>query len=137
MNKAGKSVLGIVAGVVMVAGLALAATIEKTYVPGFSVPASVPGMAQAVDRNFAALNSQVSTLGSTAVTNVTGLAAFATNIVAVAPVTNLVVTYTTNIFTYLDANTNAVEATNVFATYSIQVGPAPTLQTRTPALQRQ
>jgi hypothetical protein len=56
---------------------------------------------------------------STVVTNLSGLAAFATNI---AP------TYVTNTWTYLDASTNLATNTVITTTYSVQ--------TRTPAVQQ-
>lgn len=106
---------------------------------------------QTLNDNFAYLNNGVGTgsverlalsltnvaiTAAAPVTNVTGLAAFATNIVAVAPATNIVVTETVYTLNYLD--TNSAPAVLVFTTrtYAVQSGDAPTLQTVTPAVQR-
>lgn len=78
-----------------------------------------------MNANDVALNAEL----ANAVTNVTGLTAFATNIVSVAPVTNI------TLQTVSMTDTNGVTAlcvTNIV----IQRGAAPTLQTATPAVQR-
>lgn len=67
------------------------------------------------------------------VTNVTGLAGFATNITAAAYVTNVVIQTYVPTFILADGTTNTVAiATNIV----VQAGAAPTLQTVTPALQK-
>jgi len=83
-----------------VAGAALAVDIEKTFVPGFSVPASVPAMAKAVDKNFEAVNASLA-----------------------LKATSLTVTYTTNRIIFLNATTNLATNNIIVPSYTIAVTP--------------
>ena len=117
-----------IAALVCVVGMVYGATLQTAG----NQEASKMGNSTLVtimNANDVALNAEL----ANAVTNVTGLSAFATNIVSVAPVTNVTAALQTVSLT----DTNGVTAlcvTNV--TLTIQRGAAATLQTATPAVQR-
>jgi hypothetical protein len=102
-----KKLIALIAIAALPALPVFALDIEKNFVPGFSVPASMVEVAKKNDKNFAATKSAVEALQAKTATVATGIT----------------VVYTTNVITYLNATTNAVSATNIIPRYTITTAP--------------